>query len=284
MKAASLADLAAPNGTASPLANGGKFTPLLAAANGEGLAMRSPRIAALLPLMIEALATQDADRPGHLFDLDGLDAAELELIDGVIGAGEVSATVALPDGIVAQIRESVMAGLWRVRFTGADDRLVADYLEVGAIPEAVRRAAAMTRRTVATGTLSAPSPTALALLSEIAQHVAEHTARPGTAARPGLPGHTITLSLLPVSDADMAFLHQTLGDGPVQIVSRGHGSCRVLATATRHVWSVQYFNASGDLVLDSLEIGDVPPAACAAIEDFRDSAERLRQIEQAYFT
>ncbi|BBF93996.1 hydrogenase expression/formation protein [Blastochloris tepida] len=284
MKAAALADLAAPGGTASAAANGGKFTPLLAAANGEGLAERSPRVAALLPLMIAALATQDADRPGHLFDLDGLDAAELELIDGVIGAGEVSATVALPDGIVAQIRESVMAGLWRVRFTGADGRLVADYLEVGAIPEAVRRAAAMTRRTVATGALSAPSPTALALLSEIAQHVAEYAARPEAAARPSLPGHTITLSLLPVSDADMAFLHQTLGDGPVQIVSRGHGSCRVLATATRHVWSVQYFNASSDLVLDSLEIGDVPPAACAATEDFRDSAERLRQIEQAYFT
>ncbi|ALK10305.1 hydrogenase expression/formation protein [Blastochloris viridis] len=263
----------------------------LAVAGTEDTVARCPRVAALVPLLVAALEARAAGRAGQLFDLAGLDALELKLIADMTGEGEVAATVALPDGVLAHIVESVMAGLWRVRFTDADGGVVADYLEVGAIPEAVRRAAVMTGQTMTgqimtgqimtaaamtQGTGEAGSPTALALLAEIAQHVA--TWRPGSANR------IVTLSLLPVSPGDMAVLQQALGNGPVQIVSRGYGSCRVLATATRHVWSVQYFNSTGDIVLDTLEVGDVPAAACAAAEDFQDSAERLHQIEEAYFT
>jgi hydrogenase-1 operon protein HyaF len=247
----------------------------LAAAGSDELIETCPRVKALLPLLIEALEARAAGKPGQLFDLAGLEEAELKLIADVAGEGEVAATVALSDGVLAQIQESVMPGLWRVRFTDADGRLLADYLEVGAIPEAVRRAAAMTRATVMRPAGEA-SVTALALLAEIEQHMA--------AWRPGADNHIVTLSLLPVSPDDMAVLQATLGDGPVQIVSRGYGSCRVLATATRNVWSVQYFNSTGDIVLDTLEVGEVPAAACAAAEDFQDSAERLRQIEEAYFS
>jgi hydrogenase-1 operon protein HyaF len=273
----------APEGAASPvtlLPIGAEEAPrraaasALATAGAEELVARCPRVAALLPLMIAALEARAAGQPGQLFDLAGLDEPELKLIADVTGAGEVAATVALPDGVVAQIQESVMAGLWRVRFADANGHLIADYLEVGAIPEAVRRAAAMTRSTV-TRPAGGASVTALALLSEIEQHVG--------AWRPGADNHIVTLSLLPVSADDMAVLQATLGDGPVQIVSRGYGSCRVLATATRNLWSVQYFNSTGDIVLDTLEVGEVPAVACAAAEDFQDSAERLRQIEEAYF-
>lgn len=248
---------------------------LLAGRDGAEMVARCPRVAALVPLLIEALAAQEAERPGRLFDLAGLDATELWLIADITGEGEVAATVALPDGVVAQIREATMAGLWRVRFADAAGRPLADYLEVGAIPEAIRRAAAMAAPTI---TFGAPPPgamNALPVLAEIRERMA--------AWRPGQPNHTITFSLLPMSPDDMRFLQATLGDGPVRIVSSGYGSCRVLATGARHVWSVQFFNASDEIVLDTLEIGDVPAAACAATEDFRDSAERLRHIEEAYF-
>ena len=43
------------------------------------------------------------------------------------------------------------------------------------------------------------------------------------------------------------------------------------------------FNAMDTIVLDTLEIGDVPVTARAAVEDFRDSAERLKEVEEAYF-
>jgi hydrogenase-1 operon protein HyaF len=100
---------------------------------------------------------------------------------------------------------------------------------------------------------------------------------------PGTPNHTIAFSLFPMNPEDMDFLQKSLGPGPVQIVSRGYGTCKVTATATRNVWSVQFFNAMDTIVLDSLEIGGVPSVALAAEEDMRDSAERLKEIEEAYF-
>ena len=100
--------------------------------------------------------------------------------------------------------------------------------------------------------------------------------------QPGDPSHVINFSLLPMTPADMAWLQRCLGTGPVALSARGYGGCRVLATGARHVWSVQYSNAGDELVLDTLEIGDVPGAVLAATEDFRDSATRLREIAAAY--
>ena len=51
----------------------------------------------------------------------------------------------------------------------------------------------------------------------------------------------------------------------------------------RGVWSVQYTNTMDAVVLDTLEIGDVPAAVLAADEDFADSSMRLRDVEDAYF-
>ncbi|EJW11485.1 Hydrogenase maturation factor HoxQ [Rhodovulum sp. PH10] len=254
--------------------SGHRRTALDSADGAEAIA-RCPRVAALLPLLATALDTQDPAKPGQLFDLAGLDATELALIADVTGEGEVAATVALPDGGIAQIAESVMAGLWRVRFVDRDGRLVADCLEVSAIPEAVRQGAATARPELAIGTPPEGAMNALPVLAEIRERMA--------AWAPGLPQHTITFSLLPMTEADTAFIRETLGEGAVRIVSRGYGSCRVFSTGARHVWSVQYFNTSDAVVLDTLEIGDVPAAACAAAEDLRESAERLRQIEEAYF-
>ena len=46
---------------------------------------------------------------------------------------------------------------------------------------------------------------------------------------------------------------------------------------------MQFFNVMDQILLDTVEIGGVPVVATAADEDFRDSAERLREIEEAYF-
>jgi hydrogenase-1 operon protein HyaF len=86
-----------------------------------------------------------------------------------------------------------------------------------------------------------------------------------------------------MNEVDMAFLKQTLNLGPVQAVSRGYGTCRVTLAGQRHVWSVQYLNAMDIIILDTLEVGDVPVSLCAADEDFQDSAERLGEILEAYF-
>jgi len=247
----------------------------LATASATELIERCPEVAALLPRLVEALRVQEVGTASRLFDLSDYGPDDLTLIGQVLGEGEVSATVALPDGVIAQVQESVMAGLWRVRFTDAAGALVADYVEVASIPAAIERAARATPVLDAIGVPPAGAMNVLPLLTEIRDRAAAHVE--------GAPSHTITFSLFPMSEADMAFLQETLGPGPVQILSRGYGTCRIVATGVRNVWSVQFFNAMDTIVLDTLEIGGVPVTARAAVEDFRDSAERLEEIEEAYF-
>jgi hydrogenase-1 operon protein HyaF len=248
---------------------------LLATKSAEELIARCPDVAKLLPKLADALAAQKADAPGQLFDITDLPADDRELISQVLGEGEVAGVAALTDGVVAQIQESVMAGLWRVRFTNREGALVGDYLEIAAIPQAVRKAAELTATELIFGAPPAGAMNVMPLLAEIAERHAAH--------EPGAPAHVINFSLLPMNDVDMQFLQVTLGDGPVRLVSRGYGTCRVHATGARNVWSVQFFNAMDTIILDTLEIGDTPLAACAADEDFADSAERLREIDEAYF-
>ena len=247
----------------------------LATSSGEQLIARCPRAAALLPQLAQALQDQDAAAPGRLFDITDYARDDVELITQVLGEGEVGGLAALPDGVVAQIAEASVAGLWRVRFMDASGRVGADYLEVGAIPEIVRRAAALTADRLLFGAPPKGAMNVMPLLAEIAERM--------SAWREGEPSHVINFSLLPMSDVDMSFLQQILGDGPVQLFSRGYGACKITATGARNVWSVQFFNATDAIILDTLEIGDVPAAARAAEEDFRDSAERLREIHEAYF-
>lgn len=247
----------------------------LATSSAEELIKSCPSVAALLPQLADALETQKADEAGRLFDITDFPPDDRELVSQVLGEGEVTGVAALTDGVLAQVHESVMAGLWRVRFTDSSGAIVGDYLEVGAIPQAVRRAAELANAELLFGAPPQGAMNVMPVLAEIRERIAAY--------RPGAPAHIVNFSLLPMSPEDMTFLQETLGDGPVRLVSSGYGTCRVLATGARKVWSVQFFNAMDTIILDTLEIGDVPLAACAADEDFRDSAERLREINEAYF-
>ena len=275
----------APEGAEAALSmvplSGGDVSPprkisFLATSDGAQLVARCPGAAALLPQLADALQSQQVAAPGRLFDITDYAKDDLELIGQVLGQGEVTGVAALPDGVIAQIQEASVAGLWRVRFLDASGRLGADYLEIGAIPEIVRRAAALTADQLLFGAAPAGAMNVMPLLAEISARMSVY--------EPGAASHTVNFSLLPFSEVDMTFLQQVLGEGPVQLMSHGYGACKITATGARHVWSVQFFNATDAIILDTLEIGDVPAAACAAEEDFRDSAERLREIHEAYFT
>ncbi|MDR3494882.1 MAG: hydrogenase expression/formation C-terminal domain-containing protein [Ancalomicrobiaceae bacterium] len=247
----------------------------LATADADDMIARCPKVAALLPQLVAALEVQRAADPGKWFDLAGFTADERLVVDDVLGEGEVAATIALPNDVIAQVAESTMAGLWRVRFTGRDGAVIADYVEVAAVPEAARRAAGMVPGTLTIDTPPAGVMNVLPVLAEIRERAACY--------RHGDAGHTISLTLLPMSEADIGFLMRTLGAGPVRFVSKGYGSCRIQATAVKNVWSVQFFNSTDAILLDTIEIGGVPVVAEAAEDDFRDSAVRLKEIEEAYF-
>nr|WP_258769239.1 hydrogenase expression/formation protein [Bradyrhizobium arachidis] len=245
----------------------------LAMLDGAGLAKSCPNVVELLSKIAEAIASQKADAPTQLFRLDDLNHLERELLADVIGEGEVAGVVALPGGSLVQIQEAVLAGLWRVRI---ETDSLHEYLEVGAIPEIVKRAAAdLTAANFEIGQPPEGAMNVLPVLAEIQERA--------PAWRPGMHSLIINFTLLPMSPVDMSFLQETIRNGPIQLVSRGYGTCRVHATGIRNVWSVQFLNAMDTIILDTLEVGGVPTVAVAADEDFEDSAKRLREIIEVYF-
>jgi hydrogenase-1 operon protein HyaF len=217
---------------------------------------------------------EQADGPPTRVSLQGLSDEEKATIADILGEGDVWAKVGL-DNAYWRIVESVMPGIWRVESSTADGTQ-GEWVEVGAVPEPVLRAAAeLPKATVEVpaqmpqGAMNAP-----ALLYELQQRSTDYLA--------GAENHVINFTLLPLTDVDADVLTSVLGQVPLVIKSGGFGSSRVFATGLRHVWAVQYINGMGNVILDTLEVGGVPVAVAAAREDFQDSAERLVEILQAF--
>jgi len=88
----------------------------------------------------------------------------------------------------------------------------------------------------------------------------------------------INLTLFPMTPDDHAVLTQALPVGPVAMISRGFGNCHVTSTGLRDVWRVQYFNNMNTLILNTIEVVDVPDVVLAAVEDLTDTRERLADL------
>lgn len=205
-------------------------------------------------------------------DLSGLGAADREIVNQALGEGEVGAQVADGQGgALVQVQESVFAGVWRV-IERLPDGGLQDRIEVGAIPEVLKTCArqdgASGHRPAARlpeGVMNAPT-----LLQELHDHRQQW--------RVGQSAHLVNLSLLPLSPADMACLEEQLGTGRVVILSRGYGNCRISSTRVPTTWRVVYYNSQDAMILNSIEVVDMPEVACAAPEDLVDSQQRLREV------
>jgi len=205
---------------------------------------------------------------GPRLELTGAPAPVLAVVNEMLGEGEVAIRI---DGERAfRIQESVFTGLWRVFLLDRDRRVIADWLEAGALPPLVvdaAQAAALPAPPLVN--LPADAMNSPALLSEIGSQMATRT---GTAA------HVINLTLFPLTPDDHVVLEQALPVGPVAMISRGFGNCHITSTGLRNVWRVQYFNSMQTLILNTIEIVDVPAVALAASEDLADSRERLAEL------
>lgn len=232
---------------------------------------------AVLQAAADALHNYRPGEPSITVSLDGLDRDSRTLIDQAMGEGEVSI---ITEGLSpVHIQESVFSGLWRVQHLDADGTLVRDSLEAADIPDIVRTLTFSEAETsinteapadeMAAEVLNAPS-----LLVEIDEQLA--TWKPGDVA------HVINLTLLPLSDADMSLLGSRLGVGPVTLLSRGYGNCRIGSTAKKNVWWLKYYNSDDAMILNIIEVSEIPEVAMAAAEDLADSAERLSQIVKFY--
>jgi hydrogenase-1 operon protein HyaF len=190
-----------------------------------------------------------------------LNGAVLREANEMLGQGEVS-VLAPEQRLTAQ--ETAFTGIWRVRGPGID------LVEASAFPSMLRDLA-LARRAPRergdeppAGLMNAP-----ALLAEVRDLSAHY--------RVGAESTVINLSLLPVTPEDLLFLDEMLGRTGFSILSRGFGNCRITATAYPNVWWVQYFNSMEKLILNSIEVVDLPIVALAAEEDYRDSRERLAE-------
>lgn len=230
------------------------------------------RFAPALAAIGEILAALKAWTPGASLtvSLAHLDPANLALVDETLGEGEVAIKVTAPGRSMA-IQEATFAGVWRL--SGSEG---ADRVEVAAFPRGAILRAHDENWRIDTARLEEGGPgifNSPALLVEI-----DHRA---TTRLPGEAPHVINLSLLPHTPEDLAMLDEKLGQGATVVLSRGYGNCRIDAAALKGVWRVRFYNSTDMLILDTIEVCEVPEVACAAAEDIADSAERLTEVLEA---
>lgn len=225
------------------------------------------RAAELLGAYVDQ-AEQAGFAGGATLNLRDLDATLRDVINQSLGFGEVSAFTTAPEHW--RVQETAFSGIWRVLKVADDGAMVVDRLETGAIPAALTD----TMRQTAQADLPPPAYPAGCMN---AQALVEEIRMQAAGRRAGAAAHIINLTLLPVSDADLDTLYGWLGHREVSILSRGYGNCRITSTRLQNVWWVQYFNSMDALILNSIEIVDMPEVALAADEDFVDSIERLRE-------
>lgn len=223
----------------------------------------------------EALASYARSPDPLIGDLSALDPDSREIVNQILCEGEVSITLSGP--VHAKTQESILAGVWRTLYLDQDDCATHDLLEVADVPHYVRAIEGQ-RRSVNIAAKDVPNDVvnALPLLVELDSYCREYQV--------DRKPRTINLSLLPMADADIMYLDDQLGHGAVEILSRAYGKCQVSSTLIPNVWWVRYYNSMNVLILDTLEVVDVPHVACAAPEDLHDSALRLDEILAPYWS
>ncbi len=222
----------------------------------------------------DALAGYAEDHAPRRANLSALDEESRNVVNQILGEGEVSVTCE-HGPIRARTQESVLAGIWRTFLLDEDDAVVADILEVGEMPLHVEMAD-FPDDPLSTSREGVPDDmtNAMSILVELTAHLEKYAA--------DRTQGIVNLTLLPLSETEVEFLDERLGRGPVDILSRAYGKCQIIRTRSRNVWWVRYYNSMSTLILNTLEIVDVPQVVRAAPEDLSDSAERLEQILAPY--
>jgi hydrogenase-1 operon protein HyaF len=221
----------------------------------------------------QALAEYRVGGEPWIADISALDADNRELVNQILGEGEVSLKCR-DDVVMVKMQESVLAGLWRTFYLDDNGHILQDLIEVCDVPVLARRRpqadATLTRHEAPEDVMNA-----LPILTELQEQLDRW--------QPGAPAHVINLTLLPLSEGDTRYLGEALGQGPVETLSRGYGECKISSTACPGIWWVRYTNSMGTLILNTLEVTDIPVVACAAQEDLDDSRQRFNELLEPYW-
>lgn len=229
--------------------------------------------AAVVDQLIESMRLHSqGGAPAPRLSLKAMAPSSRRVLEESLGEGEVSARVFPVGGATGWvIQETAFAGVWRVLREDARGHRIEDLLEADDMPLVVKEAAARQNGAVLDPARLPPNVlNARPIVDELRHHA--------KAWRPGEAAHVVNLSLLPFSEADHVGLDALLGEGAVAILSRGFGNCRIQSTHVPGIWRVRYYNSMNTLILDTIEVVDIPEAARAAAEDYEDSVERLAEL------
>ncbi len=216
--------------------------------DAESLLIARDTLARLLALMRQ----WKPGAPYPVLDMRSMSQPAQTVANEMLGDGEVS--IQVHGNRTLKVQESVFTGLWRVIELDGAGRLLADWLEAAPLPAAVLDAAregardALMPVEIPPGAMNSP-----ALLQELQGQLKSR--------RPGDPPHVLNLTLFPMTPEDHQVLERALPVGGVAIISRGFGNCRITSTTARGIWRVQYFNSMNTLILNTIEVVDVPEVA-----------------------
>ncbi|MBS9781271.1 MAG: hydrogenase expression/formation protein [Gammaproteobacteria bacterium] len=215
----------------------------------------------------------------HLSDSD------ITMINRVLGEGEVSATISAEktakktdadnnandsnDTHIA-IQETIFIGVWRI-IAHKGQQIIYDALEVNSIPTLIKQTAIQDSECKHH---PAPIPDELYNVPPIVHEVHNYSQQWHI----GKPIHVVNLTLLPVSEMDIAYIDNQLGTGRITVLSRGYGNCRITNTLLPNVWRLVYYNSMDKVILNAIEVSEIPEVACASLEDLTDTKERLTEV------
>jgi len=211
----------------------------------------------------DALYGRTPGAPAQGLDIRHLAATERTRLAEVLGEGEV----VVNDTAIGVIRETRLSGVWAHLDGGGMNPV---RLEVGERPTLSKKATESPAPALSFATPPEDLMNGPAVLAEITQRQVAY--------RPGGEGHAVNLSRLPLTPGDQLFLGERLGEGEVTIQVRGYGETRITAATLPNVWRVRHYNASDQLLLDTVEVSDFPSVARATPEDLADSAARLSDL------
>jgi hydrogenase-1 operon protein HyaF len=86
---------------------------------------------------------------------------------------------------------------------------------------------------------------------------------------------TIFLAQFPITDGDREFLSTFLGEGDTAIEIAGLSVTRFLETRYAGVWWGEYFDGSGKVSMQTIEVAETPELAGANREDINESLGKL---------
>lgn len=224
----------------------------------------------LLHSLVAGFGAADGDRlEDAALALDTVPGGVADALEGLLGDGWVALTLRGADGASTRMEETSFAGVWRVHRHPVSASPATRSVEIGALPGLVVPTLARLTRTPPAAA-GAPTDRLRVLFADIARRASKVRADSAV--------HVVNLTLAGLDDEELAVLTDRLGTGPVSGVCLGFSTTRFASTAVQNVWRVRYFDQAERLVLDTLELVQVPECAVAQASEVRRSIHRLTEL------